>query len=550
MKTKELVKCFEDTLEFSKSERLKSQTVNAVKSSRVYKENFISGAIRRDFESEITVEGTTSFDAAGKYRAFGKIAVLNFANPRNPGGGVQHGAMAQEECLCRSSNLYYCLLAKQVYYDYYEYHLEKNSFFTDRLIYTSDVTVFKDDSEIPQIMPEENWFNVDIITCAAPYIAKSEYVNTKALFELFKSRIRNICESAIDNSVDVLILGAFGCGAFKNPPAVVAQAFRAILCDEGYKSHFKKVVFAIKSSGEKSLNLETFRNVFVSCETNVDGTGVIYTDTLKSRFNKVPKIVSNQADFDKESFLNWQKSNKYYAKQFSVLGDSISTFAGYNPGGYSVFYSGVSSIKLGVTAVQDTWWDNVISFFGGELLVNNSWSGSRVTKLPSKDRLFPSGCSDERTAWLHINEVKPDVIIVYLGTNDWVRGVALADADGVLTKESDYCSFDFAYNMMLSKIKANYPNSEVWCCTLSETYISKNPNFKFPHSYGGIHIEEYNQVIKKCALNNQCRIVDIYSCNVPYDTIDGTHPTASGMLTLAENVIRKSADETACRFLD
>ena len=62
--------------------------------------------------------------------------------------------------------------------------------------------------------------------------------------------------------------------------------------------------------------------------------------------------------------------------------------------------------------MEDTWWDKVIGFFGGELLVNNSWSGSRVTKLPSSTTLFPSGCSDERTSALHINDVKPDVIIV------------------------------------------------------------------------------------------------------------------------------------------
>lgn len=63
--------------------------------------------------------------------------------------------------------------------------------------------------------------------------------------------------------------------------------------------------------------------------------------------------------------------------------------------------------------------DGVIDFFDGELLVNNSWSGSRVTKLVGNEGLFPSGCSDERTSALHINSVKPDVIIIYLGINDW-----------------------------------------------------------------------------------------------------------------------------------
>ena len=41
----------------------------------------------------------SSFSAAKKYLPYGKVAVLNFANPENPGGGVQNGAMAQEECI-------------------------------------------------------------------------------------------------------------------------------------------------------------------------------------------------------------------------------------------------------------------------------------------------------------------------------------------------------------------------------------------------------------------------------------------------------------------
>lgn len=76
--------------------------------------------------------------------------------------------------------------------------------------------------------------------------------------------------------------------------------------------------------------------------------------------------------------------------------------------------------------MNEIWRGQVISCCGGELLVNNSWSCSRVTKLPNRDSLFPSGCSDERTNGLHIGSLKPDVIIVYLGTNDWVRGVEVS----------------------------------------------------------------------------------------------------------------------------
>ena len=86
---------------------------------------------------------------------------------------------------------------------------------------------------------------------------------------------------------------------------------------------------------------------------------------------------------------------------------------------------------------------------GVELLVNNSWSCSRVPKLPNRDSLFPSGCSDERTNGLHIGSVKPDVIIVYLGTNDWVRGVESANADGRDCDKMWASVFETAYNKCL-----------------------------------------------------------------------------------------------------
>ena len=94
-------------------------------------------------------------------------------------------------------------------------------------------------------MPKNEWFNVDIITCAAPYIAKHKYTNKTALKELFKDRIKNIFEAAIDNDVEVIILGAFGCGAFKNPTEVVAKAFHEMIEENNYGNYFEKIVFAI-----------------------------------------------------------------------------------------------------------------------------------------------------------------------------------------------------------------------------------------------------------------------------------------------------------------
>lgn len=75
-------------------------------------------------------------------------------------------------------------------------------------------------------------------------------------------------------------------------------------------------------------------------------------------------------------------------KQFSILGDSISTLEGFNPCGYKIFYDADNGRKFDVKEMNDTWWGKVINYFGGELLVNNSWSGSRVTKLPGSNVYF------------------------------------------------------------------------------------------------------------------------------------------------------------------
>lgn len=253
-------------------------------------------------------------------------------------------------------------------------------------------------------------------------------------------------------------------------------------------------------------------------------------------------------------------ATKYSGKNFSILGDSISTLKGYNPEGYSVFYEGSNCEKSGVNGIEDTWWGQVINYFGGELLVNNSWSGSQVAKVPNQFGLFPSGCSDERTNGLHKDGKYPDVIIVYIGTNDWARAVQpeikivgwrnenTSTSDDPLTQktiEPEVCGstdetvFSIAYSEMIRKIAHNYPNAEIWCCTLNTTFMSNNPTFKFPLAYQGEHIETYNKIIisQKSSVSSRVHIIDLYSCHTPYDSIDGSHPTAEGMETIASLII-------------
>ncbi len=545
MTTESLVACFNDTIERSQTGELKEFTERAISSNCLYKENFSSPDCGRqnyaDSAAEkIFVVPDSTFSAAQKNLRYGKTAVLNFANPQYPGGGASKGAVAQEECLCRCSNLYLCLSAPNIFEDYYFYHKKyTNHLFSDRLIYTKDVVVFKDESEVPALLSRDEWFFVDVITCAAPYIAKID-IDNASLKSLFKSRIKNIFEAAIDNKVEVIILGAFGCGAFKNPPEVVAEAFREVIDENGYADNFKKIVFAIKCNPNNTKNLDVFQEEFSKDEEKSACVELPWLNDLRER------VENNSEEF--ENYLDWKKSNKYYKKHFSILGDSISTLAGYNPKGYKVFYENDICEKSGVKEIRHTWWGKLIDFLGGELLVNNSWSGSRITKLSYDGNAFPSGCAPERTVGLHIGNTMPDVIIVNMGVNDWANAVKLYEThnDGS-NGLPDLLSFDSAYKTVLSELKQNYPNAEIWCCTLCKSFMSSNPNFVFPCSYAGIHIDKYNEIIRTAAQNEGCKIIDIASKEIEYDAFDGTHPNCYGMESLAKGmiveVVREGTDE-------
>lgn len=584
MDRSDLIASFQDTLTFSTSSELSALTKKAVDTSKVYYEGFESGTQVGEAECHIVISANTTFAEAQKYTKEGRVAVLNFANPVNPGGGVESGAMAQEECLCRGSNLYTCLRASHLYDEYYDYHSKLNNYFySDRLIYSRDVTVFKDDNAIPVRLPRENWFNVDVITCAAPYLGGSKYTNSTVLRHLFQGRIRNILEAALDNKAETIILGAFGCGAFKNPARLVAEEFKSVIEGGQYCKKFKNIVFAIKKESEKDFgeNYWTFVNVLefsllVNCPTYdlpevLLPTGkVIKKATVGFCHLPANKTIEDVKDltlagegfpdtsfnkdtesFDKQyRFLKWQRNDPYYKKQVSILGDSISTLDGYNPLGHNLFFKGEVCEKSGVKNMSDTWWGQVIELLGAELLVNNSWSGSRVSKLPDTQSLFPSGCSDERTGNLHMHDVKPDVIIVYMGTNDWGYGVSpepkrigffdehkKIHVDGFAAPDESV--FSFAYDTMLKKLRKNYPDAEICCCTLNTTYMSENPGFVFPVAHGGTHIDVYNNIIRSAANRFKCKLIDLAGYHKAYDSIDGSHPNAEGMKTLATMILRE-----------
>lgn len=219
--------------------------------------------------AEITVTRHRSLEAARRLKTEypgARIGVLNFASAVNPGGGVIRGSAAQEECLCRCSTLYPCLNVPYLWEQYYGYHKEQQDcLYTDRCIYIPGVTILKTDTEWPEPLEEAERYQVDIITCAAPNLQAGRYagekpVSTRRLQEVLERRIEGIVRVAVGHGIDVLVLGAFGCGAFGNDPVMVAGCFQTVI--KRYCYAFQALEFAVYCPPGGDENYRVFSEIF------------------------------------------------------------------------------------------------------------------------------------------------------------------------------------------------------------------------------------------------------------------------------------------------
>lgn len=211
----------------------------------------------------------------------------------------------------------------------------------------------------------------------------------------------------------------------------------------------------------------------------------------------------------------------------SIVGDSISTYGGFNPEGYAVFYDRETQQRNGLTSVYDTWWAKVNQALGGYLCVNNAYSGSRVT-----GRDFPAASSKQRTGALHTAQHMPDLILVYIGFNDFGSGAPVRRKGLQLFSKKDPDYFADAYCKMLAQIKANYPQATIVCATLMRSQIAANEHWVFPEQFALTYFEDYNQAIRQICRKENCFLADLSALNWRYETLDGTHPTKNGHDTL------------------
>ncbi|MBP0982607.1 MAG: TIGR02452 family protein [Oscillospiraceae bacterium] len=263
MGREENIAVFDDTMAwFKTSKKLSGAISGSIDGTKLYTvDEMPKPTEKRYTETKIAVTKSRSFEAAFRLRQTYpdmKIGVHNFASAVHPGGGVAKGSTAQEEALCRCSTLYPVLntgYLRRNYYDINKKQMDPAN--TDAIIYTPDILIIKTDTKEPQRIGSEKWVTVDVLTAAAPDLRRC-IIDDENLFRLHAQRARKILAVASDRAIDVLVLGAFGCGAFKNDPLIVAKAYKEVLPE--FNGCFKEIEFAVFCSSYDTGNYTAFCN--------------------------------------------------------------------------------------------------------------------------------------------------------------------------------------------------------------------------------------------------------------------------------------------------
>lgn len=209
-------------------------------------------------DTTILLEATDTISSAIRHKNE-KCTILNFASYKNPGGGFMKDMLAQEEAICYCTNLYDTLLENQEWYNAHAKTLH-GGYYTNESLFSKNITVLA--SAPGNLMAEDECFTVDVLTCAAPNWTRTLRYGCDSIENASAAtttRIYYVMAVLAEQKCETLILGAFGCGVFKNDPNLVAQTFKNLLYDY-YPGIFKKVVFAIPD--ENSQNYKAFKTAF------------------------------------------------------------------------------------------------------------------------------------------------------------------------------------------------------------------------------------------------------------------------------------------------
>lgn len=204
---------------------------------------------------KIEVTGETTLAAASRLvvdEGRTDVVCLNFASAKNPGGGFLGGSQAQEESLARATGLYPCISQMNEMYD----HNRKlrTCLYSDYMIYSPGVPVIRDDED--RLLAQ--YYTTSFITAPAVnagVVKERGQADDQQIESVMKERIRYILDVAAMNGHRTLVLGAYGCGVFRNDPVDVARYFHDVLVQENFRQSFEQIVFAVldRSAGQRIL---------------------------------------------------------------------------------------------------------------------------------------------------------------------------------------------------------------------------------------------------------------------------------------------------------
>lgn len=242
----------------------------------------------RSYPTTVSVLNDDCLDVARALVRQGYLpAVLNFASATTPGGGVENGSAAQEESIFRRSNLFVSLLQ-------FTDDFNRDCSFYDGFgisscigsraerypirspygaIYTPGVTVFRANDAAGFALLAEP-FRTAVITAAAinrPELDRDNRLTAEDAAITLET-IRTVLRVALRGGHDALVLGAFGCGAFHNPPAHIAELFKEALAEPEFADKLRTVIFSILDRGATSAiapegNFAAFEAVFGNNES-------------------------------------------------------------------------------------------------------------------------------------------------------------------------------------------------------------------------------------------------------------------------------------------
>lgn len=236
----------------------------AVAGTRLYQPSDpVPAAVPAGASPVITVINQTTLAAA--HALGGDVACLVFASARHPGGGFLNGALAQEESLARASALYACQNAAPGFYEFHRRYPDPR--YSDRVIYSPAVPVFRDDDGTLLAQP----YLVSFLTAAAPNlgaILASRPDVAASVAGVLRGRAARVLEIAAAHGHRSLILGAWGCGVFRNDPALVAATFSDLL--HAQPGWFDQVVFAVHDHQPATPTYVAFASALAPAATSRD----------------------------------------------------------------------------------------------------------------------------------------------------------------------------------------------------------------------------------------------------------------------------------------